>query len=159
MISGVRVLVQAEGALKRTRDLQGRFANPEKVIVGPVRELFHRAMKQQYSTRGRWGGKRWANLKPSTVRRKMYEGTYGKGVLRRTDRLFNALTGRDKQDFEVVVNGKHVSFVVKVPYAFRHQQGQPGRMAARELIPDPMPESFMVALRNRVKGYLVTGEM
>jgi hypothetical protein len=69
-----------------------------------------------------------------------------------------AVAGNKRLEVVVERSGRgltQIDFIVDVPYAYRHQEGQPGRMPAREVIPDPMPPSFIAALRRVVSGALV----
>lgn len=150
--------IDAEAAERRFARIAGRFARFGPGVADRVEALFHAAMRKQYQSRGRWGGMRWANLKSETVRRKKLAGTYHKGVLRHSDRLFDAAVHGVRPDFDMEIENDAVRAVIRVPYAARHQEGTK-RMVARPLIPDPMPDSFLSDLRNVISGYLFEVEL
>jgi hypothetical protein len=149
---------QVEQATQRIARIQGRFARFGPGVADRVEALIHNAMRQQYATRGRWGGARWANLKPATVVRKRLAGTYHKGVLRDSDRMFDALVHGVRPDFDMDVTNEGATAVVNVPHAVRHQTGTK-HMVARPPIPEPMPDSFLTDLKNIVSGYLIAVEL
>lgn len=150
--------IEAEEVERRIARIAGRFARFGPGVADRIERLIHDAMQKQYQTRGRWGGARWANLRPETVRRKKLAGTYHKGVLRHSDRLYDALVRGSRPDFEMEVTDDTARAVVNVEYAALHQTGTK-HMVARPPIPDPMPESFMDDLRNIVSGYFVEIEL
>lgn len=160
-MSLARLLVEIdhEPARKKLTRLQGKFANFKPVMEGPVRELVRKALIQQFRTRGGYGGKKWAPLKQSTIERKRDLGVLSLGPLKRTRRLYLAATSRDHPDQEVRVGKDGFFFRINLPYGILHQVGSPGgRMPAREVVPDPMPEEFMQELRKSIRGYLVAVE-
>lgn len=159
-LTPIRVEIDQTLGEQRIGRIAGRFARMEDVLQGDaVRALIGDAMRQQFATRGRWGGTPWARLKSSTVRRKRLEGTYGKGALRRTDRLYRAATEPgDAPHSRLRLFKNKVRFDITLRYAAAHQRGTK-RMPARQIIPEQMPPEFIGKLRNIVRGYLIEGRL
>ena len=160
MTAPVRVEIQEKGPRRSVKDALGRYTKLGPVMRGPVRKLVRHAIVQQFRTSGRYSGRPWPELARSTRRERVRLG-YGAGrpMLRREDRLYHSLirfTHAERQE-EITDTG----YVLRslVPYGRFHASGEPRtHLPQRSPIPDPMPESFMVELRKRVKGYIVAGE-
>lgn len=160
----VRVVIedQITGPARGTKwaRLQNLFANPMLVLKEPVRTLVLDAIKQQFETEGGYGGTPWDQLADRTVAERSLLG-FGPEhpILRRSDRLFDALQGEmiGGAGGEVVVSKN--TFTLKttgIPDAAAHQFGsEHSNLPARPMIPQPMPASFMRQLRSLIHGYAI----
>lgn len=157
----LRVVLQMEEAQKRARDLAGRFSNFRPVMEGPVRKLVTEMIGRQFSTRGRFGGTPWAPLAKSTIERKRQHPEWIQAPMRRTDRMLQSLTNPNSADFEEIITPQGYTRRSLVRYAKYHQSTEPrsGRLPRRPVIPDTIPQPYIVKLRNMLKGYLITGEV
>lgn len=136
--------------------LENLFAKPMEVLERPVRELVLDAIRQQFETEGAYGGDEWQELAKRTQdERRLLAFPPEHPILRRTDRLFDALQGRDGG--EVIVTRD--TFTLKttgIPDAAAHQFGSDhSNLPARPMIPQPMPQSFIRELRSIIHGYAI----
>lgn len=159
-LSPIRVEIDRTLGEQKIGRIAGRFARMEDVLRGgAIRSLIGEAMERQFASKGRWGGTPWPRLKSSTVRRKMLDGTYGKGALRRTDKLYLAATNPGHAPYSRLRLFKSkVRFDITLRYAAAHQRGT-SRMEQRQIIPEQMPPEFIDKLRNIVRGYLIEGRL
>lgn len=155
----MKILIDDTGVQRYVRDVRGRFAKMGEVMSKRLRPVFRLAIVKQFATEGAWGGDPWEKLSDSRIAEKEVSGTVDRGILRDTDRLFDAFAEPGSPDFDVVFAGRgQFTYVIGVPYAFRHQEGT-GRLPIRQVVPDPMPDSFIAELRNIVSGYIVGAEL
>lgn len=165
MTAPFRVDISTGEGEKRLAFLRNRFANPKRVLEGSVRQLIRRAIIQQRNTRGAYGGSVWPPLSDYTIRRKEREGVIGKGPLRFTDTLYNSLlkVGDEHRFEEITQRGYTLRSMAVVdrgdqwdgfPYGRSHQFGL-GNVPQRQIIPDPLPASFIRDLRRVVRGFLI----
>lgn len=156
----IRVLLQADGPEQQARDLLGRFANFEPVMRGPVRRLIRKAIVAQFRTRGRFGGTPWDRLAKSTRDYKRKHGEWRQEPMRRTDKLYESLVHNTENTVESFTKNGYILRTL-VSYAKYHQSPEPrtSNLPRRAIIPDTMPDEFMVQLRNLLKNYLVAGEI
>lgn len=140
--------------------LDNLFAAPMRVLEGPVRKLVLDAIEQQFESEGGYGGTPWQELADRTVEERELLGFPPEHpILRRTDRLFDALQGRmggaEGGEIEVTKNTFTLR-TVNIPDAAAHQYGSDhSNLPARPMIPEPMPEKFMRQLRSIIHGYAV----
>lgn len=151
-------IIEGEGVRKLAR-IRGRFANYRPVFEGPVLDLLRDFFRQQFRTRGRHGGTPWARLKRSTLAIKRRLGFGNKPAMVRTGRLYRAYTqaGRVRGRQVIIRAKKGMVFRITLDHGRLHQEGTEN-MVARTVLPDTMPEQFMVQLRNIISGYLVEGQ-
>lgn len=160
----VRVVIedQITGATRGVKwaRLQNLFSNPMPVLKEPVRALVLDGIRQQFETEGAYGGTPWEQLAARTVDERALLGFPPEHpILRRTDRLFDALQGHmtGGEGGEVIVTKN--TFTLKttnIPDAAAHQFGSDhSNLPARPMIPQPMPQSFMNQLRSIIHGYAI----
>jgi len=154
----VRVFIDDTGTQRYVRDVRGRFAKMAAVMEERLKPMFREAIVKQFESEGAWGGDPWTALSDETIKRKTLSGTLDEGILRDSMRLFEAFAEPDSPDFDVEIKGNTFSYVIRVPYAWRHQDGS-DRLPVREIVPDPMPESFIEQMRNVVSGYILEAEL
>jgi hypothetical protein len=150
-------------ALIRFQRLAGRFTNFIPVMGGRVDVLARRLIKRQFDTEGRASGRgRWAPLTEHYKRRRVFPD---RPLLRQTDDLYNALVKRGDANQELILEKDRYSLSVneaagRVRARFvGHQLGLPEwNLPARQMIPDPLPKTFIQQVRNAVKAYIVRGE-
>jgi hypothetical protein len=97
----------------------------------------------------------WA---PSTLAARIRKGNAAKGILRDTDHLYKTLFRARATDnrLRVIRNGLRLQLNVGVPFAIFHQLGT-SFMPERQVIPDPLPNSFIRQARHLLKQFLLTG--
>lgn len=155
----MRVFIDENGLQRYVRDVKGRFAKMGPVMSGRLEPMFKQAIVKQFQTEGEWGNTPWPELSDERTAQKLRSGTLWKGILRDSDRLFDAFATESSDEFHVEVNGRNFTYVIEVPYAYVHQRGIEGRTPARPIVPDPMPESFIAKLRNVIAGYIIEAEL
>jgi len=140
-------------AAVRLQDIARRGADPSP--VWPVLAARFTAMeREQFATEGHGG---WPPLAASTLRSK----PLGQPMMRRTDRLYESLTGADGP----AINEQESTFArfgTDVPYARYHQQqggrgGRRGNLPQRKLIDFTPAER--AAWKRIVRHYIVTGQL
>lgn len=160
----IRVEVDDSRARRTYSRLFRGFAKMEPVMRGPVKQLVLNSIRQQFDTRGAYGGggKPWKELAPATLAKKARAGKAGKGPLRFTDKLFKSMTQKESANRIERIGPRSYTLISKVkskngfPYGASHQTGTAnGRVPMRQIVPDPMPESFMRQLRRIIRGYLI----
>lgn len=143
--------------------LAGRFTNFKPVLGGRVDVLARALIRRQFQTLGRASGRgQWPALTQQYRKRRKFPD---RPTLRQTDALFDALTKRGHPDQDVVLEADHYSLTVsesagEVRAKFiGHQFGVPRfNVPARQMIPDPLPKSFLDDVRRAVKTYIVRGD-
>lgn len=154
-------LTVTPGIVKFER-LAGRFTNFVPVLGGRVDVLARTLIRRQFQTQGRASGRgQWAALQPAYQRRRPFPD---RPLLRQTDALYDALTRRGHPDQTLVLAKDRYSLTVsesagKVRARFiGHQLGVPqSNVPVRQMIPDPLPTTFIDQLRRAVKAYVVRG--
>lgn len=154
-------------ALVRLNIIAGRFSNFIPVMGGRVDVLARRLIRRQFETQGRASGQgQWAPLtKDYRDVRKFPE----KPLLRQEDALYKALTKKGDPNQELTLTPFHYALTVRegaqdsegrsVHARFvGHQLGVPvSNVPVREMIPDPLPKTFISELRAAIKAYVLTG--
>lgn len=148
--------------------IAGRFTNFVPVMGGRVDVLARALIRRQFQSGGRAGGRgSWRGLTPRYIARRKFPD---KPILRQTDALYDALTRRGHPDQELVLAPDRYSLTVaegatdsegrSVRARFiGHQLGLPRfNLPVRQMIPDPLPKSFIDDVRRAVKAYIVRGE-
>lgn len=135
-------------ATARLRDLARRGADPRP--VWPVlADRFTAMERQQFVTEGHG---RWPALAPSTLASK----GPGQPMMRRSDRLFESLTGADGPAINEQF-GHIARFGTDVPYARFHQRGVKGRLPRRKVVQFTAAER--AAWVRIMRRYVVTGRL
>lgn len=148
--------VDDRAAQQRLARIRGRFARFDNSVLQLLEREFAEFGRRQFATRGLHGGKRWANLKSSTVRRKKDAGTYSRGVLRDTMAMYKMIADKTSsdRDWQRTDRGARVTFgLARLGF---HQSGT-SRMVPREVYPDPLPDTLLSRIRNIVRGYIIEG--
>jgi hypothetical protein len=148
--------------------LAGRFTNFVPVLGGRVDVLARTLIRRQFQTQGRASGRgQWPALSPSYEKRRAFPD---RPTLRQTDALYDALTKRGHENQQVELDVDHYSLTVaegavddngrSIRARFvGHQLGVPKRrVPVRQMIPDPLPKTFIEEIRRAVKAYVVRGE-
>lgn len=149
-------------ALIKFERLAGRFTNFAPVMGGRVDVLARRLIRRMFETEGRASGRgQWQALTENYIKRRVFPG---KPLLRQSDGLYEALTERGNQNQELTLTpttyrlGISESSDVRARF-IGHQLGVPSsNLPARQMIPDPLPETFIRQVRAAVKAYIVRGE-
>lgn len=149
-------------ALIRFERIAGRFSNFKPVLGGRVDVLARQLIRRQFLTQGRASGRgQWARL---TDRYKAVRVLPERPILRQSEGLFEALTQKGHPDQAVVLERNRYALSIKEGAETRarfvgHQLGVPeSRVPARQMIPDPLPKTFIADVKRAVKAYIVRGE-
>ena len=147
-------------ALVKFERIAGRFTNFVPVMGGRVDVLARRLIRRMFDTQGRASGRgQWAPLTENYIKRRVFPG---KPLLRQSDELYQALTERGNANQELTLTRNRYSLTVGGNVRARfvgHQLGLPEQnLPARQMIPDPLPETFIRQVRQAVKAYIVRGE-
>lgn len=154
----VHIVIDTAAANRRVQDLRGRFSSFQPVLGGPVKQLIHEAIVQNYESEGRYASPDgWAQLSDYTIDRKARAGKSSLQTLdfgNRLSRFVHNIDGFGK-DYDI----KPRSFTIRWTNAVAgyHQRGHalPTPLPQRSIIPNPFPESFVARLRNLVRRYLI----
>lgn len=128
-----------------------------KKVVAPEAETM---LLRHWNSQGRAFGHPWAPWSEYTLARRTKKGNAAKGILRDTDHLFKTLFRARSADsrLQVVPGGIRLSLNTGVHYAIFHQVGTE-YMPDRQVIPDPIPPSFVRRFRAIVKEFILTGRV
>lgn len=159
----INLSLEITPTLVRFQRIAGRFSNFIPVLGGRVDVAARRLIRRMFQTQGRASGRgQWPAL---TERYKAVRQFPEKPLLRQSDELFNALTVKGHQDQEVVLERDRYSITVadnagKLRARFvGHQRGVPEyKVPVRQMIPDPLPKTFIEEVRKAVRAYIVRGE-
>lgn len=154
-------------ALVRLNIIAGRFSNFIPVMGGRVDVLVRRLIKRQFDTEGRASGRgQWPGLTADYQRVREFPD---KPLLRQTDALYRALTRRGDPNQELTLERDRYALTVRegaqdsrgrsIHARFvGHQLGVPrSNLPARQMLPDPLPKTFITELRAAIKAYVLTG--
>jgi hypothetical protein len=155
-------ILELTPAIVRFTRLAGRFTNFVPVLGGRVDVLARGLIRRQFDTKGRAGGRGpWRGLTTNYLKRRKFPD---RPLLRQDDELYDALTKRGHPDQDVTLEKDRYSLTVdegagKVRAKFvGHQLGVPlVKLPVRQVIPDPLPKSFITEVRQAVKAYVVRG--
>lgn len=141
------------GAEKLLLALGDRLKDLRPLMREEIAPAANRMLERWWSSNG---NDTWAPLEPATVRKKIRKGTFSKGTLHDTDHLFKTLfRDRDTDSrLRVIAGGLRLSLNIGVPYAIFHQVGT-SYMAERQVIPDPLPASFIKEARGLIRQFLL----
>jgi len=167
MISAETALELSPAIVKFER-LAGRFTNFVPVMGGRIDVLARRLIRRQFETQGRAAGRgQWPGLTPTYRKRRQFPD---RPLLRQTDALYDALTKRGHPNQQLVLARDRYSLTVaegaqdqegrSVRARFiGHQLGVPvSHVPVRQVIPDPLPRTFIHDCRRAVKAYVVRNE-
>ncbi len=148
------------GAAERAiLQLPNKVRNLRVVLRQALAPAFVKMEKKHFDSKGAAFGHPWAPWAPATRRKRIRKGTASKGILVDSEKLLDSLTKNfDPELTQIAATEKsvHMTFVSRVPYAIFHQLGAPANnMPARQVIPDPLPESFRRQVRAVLRGYLI----
>lgn len=137
------------GFSKRLKDLR-------PVMRGPINDSVVRMLKENMLGKGKYATPAWAPLKKSTILRK--PPSKRDQPMRRTDALFRALSNKRSTNNKTEVKARSFKFWLtdRVGYSKFHQLGT-GRLPIRQVIPDPVPATFVEELVHYVRLYIYTG--
>lgn len=148
-------------ALLRLKRLAGRFTDFRPVLGGRVDVLARQLIRRQFETEGRASGRgRWPALSPTYLLRRVLKD---RPILRQSDGLFEAFTTKNHPDQDYVLTETTYHLTLKedadaYPRFIGHQFGIPrSNVPVRQVIPDPLPRSFIDEVRRAVKSYVVHG--
>lgn len=110
---------------------------------------------RHWESKGAAFGHPWAPWSPRTLAARLRKGNEAKGILRDTDRLFNAIFRDRPADsrLQAVAGGLVLSYNTRIPYAVFHQVGT-RFMPERQVFPVPMPDSFKRQVRAILRQWL-----
>lgn len=140
--------------------LPNRLRNLRPLMQESIAPAFNRMLAEHWRTEGAAFGHPWAPLQPSTLAAKARHGTVGLGILHDTNHLFRTLFADRANDSRLrkIAGGLRFQANVGVPYAIYHQVGT-SYMAERQVIPDPLPDSFKREVRNLIRQFILSGKV
>ncbi len=163
----VQVSLDLTAALLKTTRLAGRFSDFTPVLGGRVDVAARRLIRRMFETQGRASGQgQWPALSQSYLPRREFPR---RPMLRQTDALYNALTKRGHPDQEIVLEPDLYSLTVaegatddrgrSIRARFiGHQTGNNPPLPQRQMIPDPLPGTFLDEVRRLIKAYVLLGK-
>lgn len=138
--------------------LPGRLRNLGALVALGVQPATMDLLRRHWNTRGAAFGHPWASLTRSTILARTRRGTIGKGPLRDTDTLFNAVFTQSATRIAITSTGARLSVSPRDPKWVFHQLGT-RRMVARQVVPQPFPRSFRETIRSMARDYILTGQI
>jgi hypothetical protein len=159
----IRVEVNYSPRLTRGEEallaLPNRLTNLRPLMIESIAPAFNQMLERHWATRGAAFGHPWAPLAASTIASKARKGTLSRGILHDTEHLFKVLFRSRSTDDRLrrVAGGLRFQANVSVPYALFHQVGT-SHMPERQVIPDPLPDSFRRRVRALVRQFILTGK-
>lgn len=147
-------------AEKTLAALPNRLRNLRPVMQRGIAPAFNRMEERHFKSKGAAFGRRWAPWAASTLAARIKKGNASKGIMRDTDHLYRTLLrGREADSrLRLISGGLRLDFNIGVPYAIYHQVGT-SRMPERQIIPDPLPRSFMQECRAILREFVLTGRV
>lgn len=139
--------------------LPDRMKNLRPLMQNVIAPLTNEMLKQHWDSKGAAFGHQWAPWAPSTKAARIRKGNASKGLMRDTDHLFNTIFAARATDdrLKIIAGGLRLQLNTRVPYAIYHQVGT-SNMPERQVIPDPLPPTFLRKVRAAIREYLVTGD-
>lgn len=140
--------------------MPSRLRNLRPLMIRGIAPEFVKMITRHFQTAGRAFGHPWAPLMPATIRKKRKKGTLSRGILRDTGNLFDRLVAMRQADNRLrpIPGGLLFQANTSVKYAIFHQVGTQF-MADRQVIPDPLPPSFISRIRAIIHDYILTGAL
>lgn len=129
------------GLLSELVELEHRSTDYQELLESNLMDEAHQFFVDQFETQGQAGGSPWLPESPYTQRLKAALGYGGKGLLRRTDALYQSLTQRGDPLGVAAASSEGLMLGTEDPVAVLHQEGF-GRLPQRELIPDEIPDQY-----------------
>lgn len=150
-----RRLTKAEQQLMQ---LPNRLQNLRPFMKQTVAPRVEAMLLRHWNSKGRAFGHPWAEWAAATLAKRTRKGNVSKGILRDTDHLFKALFRARSADSRLrsVPGGLRLALNTGVRYAIFHQLGTEV-MPARQVIPDPLPPTFIRSIRALLKEFILTG--
>lgn len=143
-----------------------------RVFQGPIDARTTRFFERQFATRGSAGGTPWPAISPLTqkLRSRSGHGHEGPTVpMRDTNVLWSSYTKAGGPDGIRVIDPQHYARGSAVPYASSHQEprlvtslfGRPLRnpkaVPARPVVPEILPDDYLLGVEQDVATHLETG--
>jgi hypothetical protein len=138
--------------------LPNRMKNLRPVMIASIAPAVNKMLKRHWDTLGKAFGHPWAPWAESTLRQRIKKGNAGKGLMRDSDHLFKTLFQSRVADNRLrsIRGGLRLQLNTSVPYAVYHQVGT-SFMPERQVIPDPLPPTFIRQVRALLREFLLTG--
>jgi hypothetical protein len=137
-----------------------RLRGLDRLMKDGIAPAANRMLMLHWQSEGRRFDHPWAPLMESTIERKRRKGTLDKGILHDTDHLFKAIFAARTSDsrLKTIPGGFRLAMNTRIFYAVFHQVGTEF-MTDRQVVPDPLPRSFVRECKDIVRVYLLTGEI
>ena len=160
----IKVQVNYDLKLKKAEEailaLPNRLKNLRPLMQQGVAPALNSMMRRHFESQGAAFGHPWAPLAESTIATRLSHGTLSKGILRDSDNLFRTIMKSRAADnrLRVVRGGLTLQANVGVRYALFHQVGTQF-MPDRQVIPDPLPQTFRRTVMNLVREFIRSGKV
>jgi hypothetical protein len=154
-VTFTRKLTKAE---QQIMQLPNRLANLRPLMQRVIAPATDSMLLKHWNSKGRAFGHAWEDWAASTLAKRTRKGNVSKGILRDSDHLFKTIFRARSADSRLrsVPGGIRLSLNTGVRYAIFHQLGTEN-MPARQVIPDPLPPSFVRRVRALIKDFILTG--
>ena len=163
MIDRWQASIDITPALVRFATLAGRWTDFTPVLGGRVDTAARNLIRRQFETEGRAGvGPGWEKLSKRYVEEE--RDPAGAPILQQTRGLMEALTQRGHGDQDLILEPEVYSLTIAEdaethPRFMGHQYGVPRKnVPQRQVIPDPLPKTFITEIRKIVRSYVVYGK-
>lgn len=121
--------------------------------VEKMLEKHFRSKGGAFGTRSKWAP--WAE---ETRLKRLRKGNISKGILTDEDVLFDSLFAEESMNIDSEHDGIRLVLNTGVRYSIFHQLGTV-YMPERQVIPDPLPVSFVRRIKKLLRAYVLTGDM
>lgn len=159
MIAEFTVAVEVTPAIARFNRIAGRFSNFVPLAGGKVDVLVRNMIRRQLDSEGAAFGKPYKALNPDYAKWKRKK--YGrKRILVRKGQMREAFVQKKGPSQILTLRKDFYRLAARGQVAKRasmHQYGR-GNNPVRQIIPDPLPESFLQELNRAVRSYIIRGE-
>lgn len=142
--------------------LPNRLANLREFMKSDIAPETNRMLLRHWDSKGAAYGHTWAPWAEATLKKRLRKGNAEKGILRDTDHLFRTIFRERAADsrLRAIPGGIRLALNVGVRYAILHQKGVPEKnLPVRQVIPDPLPPSFIKKVKTMIGQYVRTGKV
>ena len=140
--------------------LPNRLRNLRPLMINVIAPEANRMLLRYWNSKGAAYGRVWAPWSDSTRAARIRKGNADKGLLRDTDHLFKAIFRERSTDdrLRTIEGGLRLQLNTRIPYAIFHQEGTIN-MPMRQVIPDPLPPSFIRTIRPLIRQFILSGKV
>lgn len=143
----------SQEVIKTLKETKKRLTDYREYFEDQVTPALFKRFDEVFQKEGAINGKRWRRLRPATLAEKRSKG-YRLEILRRTDRLYNAYTGKNSYG-RILIYPQSLVYKNFVPYAIYHETGTSRGLPKRTTVARIVAfKGFRQELTNRLNNYL-----